>query len=319
MLSYSAALVSVGSSVPANIVTNDDLSRTLDTSDEWIVTRTGIRQRRIVDQPHALSATELGSKAARAALNKAGIDPLQIQAIICATFTPDSFFPSTACRVQHELGATNACAFDISAACSGFVYGLSVATAFIRAQQYQTVLLIGTEIISRAMDWTDRTTSILFGDAAGAAILTATTEPNKGVLATTLASNGALGDILSLPAWGEKRTMSMRGNEVFKHAVRLMSESALTTCSKAGLTLDDIDMVIPHQANMRIINGLAEKLQLAPEKVFTNLEKYGNTSAASIPLALDEAWQCGKVGPGSLVLFTALGGGITVGSALVRL
>lgn len=312
-----ARIVSVGTAVPDNIVTNSDLASILDTSDEWIKARTGISQRHLSSKENPASATSLGTSAGKKALEMAGIPASSIDAVICATFTPDYFFPSTGCRIQHELGCTNAFAFDISAACAGFVYGLGMANSLIRSGQVETVLLIGAEVISRSLDWTDRTTCILFGDAAGAVVLKASDKQGKGVLSVTLGSNGALSDILYLPAWGEKRYMHMKGNEVFKHAIRLMSEATLKACSLAGMGLADIDLLIPHQANIRIISGLAEHMGLPMEKVVTNIERYGNTSSASIPLALEEAWHDGRIVPGTRVVFTALGGGIAIGSAAV--
>jgi 3-oxoacyl-[acyl-carrier-protein] synthase-3 len=312
-----AAILSVGTCVPDTVVTNQDIARRVDTSDEWIATRTGIRQRRVVSGESPEAAAQLGAGAGRIALERAGVAASEVDAIICATFTPDYFFPSTACKIQSALGCEKACAFDISAACAGFVYGLAIGDSMIRSGQCRTVLLVGSEVISRTLDWTDRTTCILFGDGAGAVVLRATDE-DKGVLATCLSSNGAMGDILYLPAWGETRTMHMKGNEVFKHAVRLMSDAALEVCRRAGVTMDQVDLLIPHQANIRIIQGVAERLGVSMAKVVTNMERYGNTSSASIPLALDEAWSTGRVKPGTLVVFSALGGGIALGGAAIR-
>jgi 3-oxoacyl-[acyl-carrier-protein] synthase III len=314
-----AAILSVGTYVPDNRVTNFDLARLVDTSDEWIVSRTGIRERRIVPAGSSGSAADMGAQAARVALSRAGVDASEVNAVICATFTPDSFFPSTACRMQHMLGCANAFAFDVSAACSGFVYGLGLADSLIVSERCTTVLLIGSEYISRTLDWTDRTTCILFGDAAGAAVIRATNEDGRGVLSMVLGSDGSLGDILSLPAFGEKRFMTMKGSEVYKNAVRMMGDGALEACRRAGVSLEEVDALIPHQANIRIIQGLADRLGVPHSKVISNLERYGNTSSASIPLALDEAWQSGRVGPGTLAVLTALGGGVTLGSAVVRL
>lgn len=319
MPSKSAALISVGIAVPDNVLTNEDLAKKVDTSDEWIRTRTGISERRIVAQPSHTDATRLGAAAGAQALERAGVDAADVDTVICATFTPDSFFPSTACRIQHELGCVNAFAFDILAACSGFVYGLSIANALVCSGQSRTVLLIGSEVISKTLDWTDRSTCILFGDGAGAAVIQAVNTPDTGILATYTSSKGDMGDILYCYAWGDDRTMRMKGNEVFKHAVRLMSNASQVVCERAGVSIDDVDLFVPHQANMRIIKGLAEKLGIPAEKVVSNIERYGNTSSASIPLALDEAWRAGRVKPGSLILFAALGGGVTIGSALVRI
>jgi 3-oxoacyl-[acyl-carrier-protein] synthase-3 len=310
--------MSVGTYVPENLMTNNDFAQFLDTSDEWIVKMTGIRERHLVPRDQNVFASELGAKAATVALERAGLKPSEIDGIICATFTPDSFFPSTACRIQALVGCTNAFAFDVSAACAGFVYALAVANGMIAAGNLKNVLVIGAEVISKTLDWTDRTTCILFGDGAGAVVLQATEETGKGILSSHLHSDGSLGDILVLPAWGENRTMKMKGNEVFKNAVRMMSDVSLKTLASAGYTLNDIDLLVPHQANIRIITSIADHLKIPMEKVATNLDRYGNTSSASIPLALNEVWEKGYVTDGKLVLFTALGGGITAGSVLAR-
>ena len=256
--------------------------------------------------------------ASRKALERAGISANDIDGIITATFTPDNFFPSTACGIQAALGCPTAFAFDISAACSGFLYGLSIGSAMIASGQCSTILLVGSEIISKTIDWSDRATCILFGDGAGAVVLKASPAPDRGVLATYLRSDGDQAGILSLPAWGEKRFMKMNGREVYKYAVRMMSDAALTVLRQAGLSIDKVDYIIPHQANLRIIEAMGKHLALPPEKMVTNLQRYGNTSSASIPLALDEIWQAGKIKPGTTVVFTALGGGLAVGSAVVR-
>jgi len=318
MADRKAAIVSVGCCVPDTVLTNADLARMVDTSDEWIRTRTGIRERRVVSRDAPVAAYELGARASVIALERAKVAPHDVDAIICATFTPDYFFPSTACKMQHLLGCPRAFAFDLSAACAGFVYGLTVADTLIRAGQCRTVLLVGSEVISRTLDWTERGTCILFGDGAGAAVVQADESGKRGVLATCLASDGSLGDILSLPAWGERRVMHMKGNEVFKHAVRGMGDIAVEACARAGVRLEETDLLVPHQANIRIIRGLAERLNVPMDKVLANIERYGNTSSASIPLALDEAWSDGRIKPGTLAVLTALGGGITMGAAVVR-
>jgi 3-oxoacyl-[acyl-carrier-protein] synthase-3 len=291
----------------------------VETSDEWIVKRTGIRERRVYprNESTGASAAELGKRAAEVALERAGLAPADLDGIICATFTPDNFFPSTACSISRLLGRDHVLAFDLSAACAGFVYGCAVANALITTGQCKTILLVGSEIISKSLDWTDRTTCILFGDGAGAVVIQGT-DGEEGILGTHVSSAGSLGDILTLPAWGEKRHMSMNGNEVFRHAVRMMSDASLRCLRGCGLTREDIDLVIPHQANHRIITALAQQLGVPLERVVVNIERYGNTSSASIPLALDEAWRTGRVTAGSRVLFTSLGGGITIGSAMVR-
>ncbi|HLV30241.1 MAG TPA: beta-ketoacyl-ACP synthase III [Chitinispirillaceae bacterium] len=313
-----AQIISTGTYVPEPVMTNKDFEKFLDTSDEWIETRTGIKSRHIVPRDKHVAASELGAKAADIAMKRAGIDPDQIDGIICATFTPDSFFPSTACRIQATLGCSCSFAFDISAACAGFIYALSNANALIVAGNARNILVVGSEVISKTLDWTDRSTCILFGDGAGAVLMQGSEENGRGVLSTYMASDGTLGDILMLPSWGEKRTMKMKGNEVFKHAVRMMSNASLRALEMAGINMDQIDLFIPHQANIRIIQSVADHLSIPDEKVVLNLQKYGNTSSASIPLALDEVWNMGLIKEGTKVLLTALGGGVTVGSSIVR-
>jgi 3-oxoacyl-[acyl-carrier-protein] synthase III len=313
---HSARIISVGTYVPENIVTNKDLEKIVDTTDEWIFTRSGIRERHIVPMESQVPASELGAKAAIIAIERAGLKPVDIDGIICATFTPDSFFPSTACRIQAILGCSNAFAFDISAACAGFVYALTVAEGLIKAGRNKNILVIGAEVISKVLDWTDRSTCVLFGDGAGAVVLQASEDSNRGILSAHLKSDGTLGDILKLPAWGDKRTMQMKGNDVFKHAVRMMCDASLKVLADAGHTLDQVDYLVPHQANIRIIQAVADLLKLPQKKVVTNLEHFGNTSSASIPLALDEVWSKGLIKKDTTVLFTALGGGITAGSVL---
>jgi 3-oxoacyl-[acyl-carrier-protein] synthase-3 len=313
-----ARIVSVGTAVPQRIVSNTDLEQCLDTSDEWITTRTGISRRHVFAKDEPASAAELGATAAQRALEMAGIDAGQIDGIICATFTPDNFFPSTACDIARKLGAEGVCAFDLSAACAGFVYSLAVANSLILSKQCSRIIVVGSEIISKTIDWTDRSTAILFGDGAGAVVVEAADGDSAGILTTYLASDGALSDILTLPAWGEARFMKMKGSEVFKYAVRMMAEAVEKALEACGLTRDDIDVLIPHQANIRIIQSIAEHMGLSMDKVVANLREYGNTSSASIPLALEEAWRDGRVHDGSLVAFTSLGGGVAYGSAIVR-
>jgi 3-oxoacyl-[acyl-carrier-protein] synthase III len=313
-----ARIVSIGTYVPDNVMTNNDFEKIVDTTDQWIVERTGIRKRHIVPKGSAITNAQLGTQAARVALEKAGVLPEQVDGIICATVTPDTFFPSTACHIQAALGATKAFAFDISAACAGFVYSLSLAKNFILAGQGSTYLIIGSEVLSRATDYTDRATCILFGDGAGAAVVQGTDDENTGILSTCLSSDGTLANILYCNAWGENRYMFMQGREVFKNAVRMMVDMSYKALAAAGLSLGDIDYLVPHQANMRIINAIRDTLKLPQEKVVGNLENYGNTSSASIPIALNEAIDDGRVKKGSTLLLAALGGGITVASAVVR-
>jgi 3-oxoacyl-[acyl-carrier-protein] synthase-3 len=313
-----ARILSVGTAVPDNIVTNKDLEKILQTTDEWISSRTGIRERRISKPSDNATAYELGAKAAAVALSRANVSPQDVDAVICATFTPDNFFPSTACLMANKLGCTKSFAFDISAACAGFVYGLTMANSFILSGQCKTILLVGAEIISKTLDWTDRTTAILFGDGAGAVVIRVEEDSDTGILSAFLQSDGSQGEILRLPAWGDVRTMSMKGAEVFKNAVRMMSDVTSQALINAGLAKSDINLLIPHQANIRIIQAISEHMEIPMDRVITNLQKYGNTSSASIPLALEEAWQSDRITPGTVVAFTALGGGLAAGSAIVR-
>jgi 3-oxoacyl-[acyl-carrier-protein] synthase-3 len=304
--------------VPETVLTNKDLEAFLDTTDEWITTRTGIRERHIYPREQPGNASDLGVAAARNALAGCNMDPSGIDGIVCASFTPDNFFPSTACTIGERLGCKDVFAFDLSAACAGFVYGLSVANALIANGQCRRILLVGAEVISKTLDWEDRGTCILFGDGAGAVVLERTEEPDCGVLTSHMASDASLGHILTLPAWGPQRKMSMRGNEVFKHAVRMMHDSVCICLTNCGKDADDIDLVVPHQANVRILRSLADHLNISMERVVVNLDRYGNTSSASIPLALEEAWDEGRIKDGTCVVFTSLGGGVTVASAVVQ-
>jgi 3-oxoacyl-[acyl-carrier-protein] synthase-3 len=311
-------IASVGTNVPDNIMYNKEFEAFLDTTDEWITTRTGIKRRHITPKGVDLKASELGAVAVQRAISQAGLQPQDIDGIICATFTPDNFFPSTACRIQAITGCSRAFAYDISAACAGFVYALTSANGLILSGVAENIVIVGAEVISKSLDWKDRTTCILFGDGAGAVVVRGTDDESKGVLATKLQSDGNLGDILVLPSSGSDCTMKMKGNEVFKHAVKMMSEMSQNVLDSTGLSENDVDLLIPHQANIRIIQAVAERLKVPREKVVINVERYGNTSSASIPLALEEAWKENRVKSGSRVLFTALGGGVTVGSALVQ-
>ena len=301
-------------------MTNFDFEKIFDTTDEWITSRTGIKQRHIIpnEQRDSSFAWEYGTRACKIALDRAKLSPDQIDGIICATFTPDYVFPSTACKIQAALGCPNAFAFDLSAACAGFVYGLAVANSFIVSGQAKRILLVGAELVSKTIDWTDRGTAILFGDGAGAVVLEADTSGNRGVCSTFLKSDGSQSDILELPSWGSPRYLRMNGNEVFKCAVRMLREATGSCLKKAGITLEQVDLLIPHQANIRIISAMAEYLKLPMDRVVTNLERYGNTSSASIPIALDEAWNAGRIKPGMTVVFAGIGGGMAVGSAVVK-
>ena len=313
-----ARLLSVGMYVPDKVVTNAHFESYLDTSDEWIRSRTGIIERRAVDKDNPMTAADMGCRAARIAMERAGVTAADVDGIIVATFTPDNIFPSTACMMQAELGCVGAFAFDLSAACAGFAYALAVANNMIVSGQAETMLVVGTEITSKTLDWNDRGTCVLFGDGAGVVVLQADKSgaPDKGILSCHLASDGTLGHLLKLPVWGAERFLQMKGNEVFKHAVRCMADASFKVVEKTGIKMEDIDLLIPHQANIRIVQALADQLSIPLSKLVVNLQKYGNTSSASIPLALDEAWQAGRVKDGSKILFVGVGGGFTVGSTV---
>jgi 3-oxoacyl-[acyl-carrier-protein] synthase III len=316
-------LAGVGAYLPARVVSNDELSRTVETSDEWIRERTGIRQRYIA-APHETAAF-MGTAAARAALTDAGVEPAEVDAIILATSTPDQAFPATALRVQASLGVTRGFGFDVAAACAGFIYALSVADAMIRTGQAYGVLVIGSEVYSRILNWQDRGTCVLFGDGAGAVFLRAGrgSGSDQGILSTHLHAQGTLGDILYVDgAVGRQDRpghLIMNGREVFRHAVIRLAEAVEEALAANGLEHSDIDWLVPHQANRRIIDAMGRKLGLPPERVVITVDRHANTSAASVPLALAEARQDGRIRPGDLVLMEALGGGLTWGSALVRM
>jgi 3-oxoacyl-[acyl-carrier-protein] synthase-3 len=310
------------------VLTNADLEKLVDTSDEWILTRTGIVERRIALEEEATS--DLALPAAQAALEAAGLDPADLDMILVATITPDMPFPSTACVLQDRLGARRAGALDISAACSGFVYGLAVADGLIRAGTARTVLLLGAETLTKVVNWQDRNTCVLFGDGAGAVVLRAD-EGERGILSTHLYADGSRGSLLMLPGCGSRHPVSHAavdaglakmqmngGNEVFKLAVRAMEDAALTALKQHGLEVSDIDHLITHQANLRIISALGQRLGVPDHKVEVIIQKYGNTSAASIPISLDEAVRAGRVKAGEIVLVCAFGGGLTWASSLIR-
>ncbi|AJE03288.1 beta-ketoacyl-ACP synthase III [Geobacter pickeringii] len=322
-----ARIVGTGSAVPDKVLTNFDLEKMVDTSDEWITTRTGIKERRIAVEGEYTST--FATRAAERALEMAGIAAHEIDLLIVATVTPDFPFPSTACIVQSNIGASKAAAFDVSAACSGFVYGLSLASNAIRTGAASKVLVIGAEVLTRIIDWTDRNTCLLFGDGAGAAVLSSSSDEH-GILSTHIHSDGNYWELLYQAGCGSRNPavqktfderlyfLRMQGNEVFKLAVRAMEDAALEALTTNGLTPADIDIFIPHQANRRIIDAIGKRLGLNGDKVFVNLDRYGNTSAASIPIALDEANRTGRIAAGDVVLFDSFGGGLTWGSALIR-
>jgi 3-oxoacyl-[acyl-carrier-protein] synthase-3 len=317
-----------GMYVPERVLTNADLARVVDTSDEWIVSRTGIRERHIVSDERETTST-MAVRAARRALRVANLAPSQVDLVIVATAMPDYPFPATACLVQDALGAVRAGAFDLSAACSGFIYALSVASSFIRSGAADHVLVIGSETLSRMADWTDRNTCVLFGDGAGAVVLSASTE-RSGVLASELGSDGSGGELLIVRAGGSRAPASyntvsngehylwMNGREVFRFATTIMPKATESVVRSAGWQLADLDLVIPHQANIRIIESSIKRLGLPPEKFFVNVERYGNTSAASIPIALCEAVAQGRVHPGDKLVLVGFGAGLTWAAAAVE-
>ena len=321
-------IVGTGRATPEKVLTNDDLSRMVDTSDAWIRERTGIRQRHILEPSRA--ASDLAADAGRAACARAGVDPATVDCIIVGTVTGDCPFPATATFVQKKLGAApGGCAFDLSAACAGFLYGVSIADSFIRTGQFKRVLVIGVEVLSRIVDWTDRSTCVLFGDAAGAVLMMAADGP-AGMLSTHLFADGSLTEILWQPVGGSREPMTpealaarrnfvkMNGREVYKHAVRNMAAGARIALEANGLTAPDVTWVIAHQANLRILEGVSERVGIPMERFFTNVDRYGNTSSASVPTALDEAVEQGQVKPGDILLFAALGGGLAWASAVAR-
>lgn len=320
-------ILGTGSCLPKNVVTNFDIEKIVDTSSEWIMNRTGIESRRIADDDTATS--DLSVKAAKRAMEMAGITAEQLDMIIVGTVTPDMVFPSTACIVQAELGAVNASAFDVVAACSGFLYGLTIAKQFIATKTNKYILVIGAETLSKILDWDDRNTCILFGDGAGAVVL-GPTEEDRGILSTHMGADGNGGKFLNVPAGGSRLPAStttvkenlhyikMDGSEVFKFAVRIMGNAAKKALEGCGLGVEDIDLLVPHQANIRIISSAAKRLKLPIDKVYVNLNKYGNMSAASIPVALDEAVRGGHVNRGDNVVLVGFGGGLTWGSCVIK-
>ena len=323
----SAIIESVGAYAPPNILTNADLEKMVDTSDEWIIERTGIKERRIASE--GMSTSDLATKAALSCLSSSSIEPEDIDLIIVATASPDYAFPATACLVQHALGATNAAAFDVEIGCTGFIYGLAIGSQFIVSETYENVLVIGAETLSRLINWEDRNTCVLFGDGAGAALLTPG-KPDEGILGFHLGVDGSQEEVLYLPAGLSKLPAShdtvdqglhyvhMEGRAVFKFAVTTMNNAVSKLLEQIGKTPEDVDLLIPHQANIRIINSAIQRFQITREKVMINIEKYGNTSSASIPIALYEAHEQGRINKGDLVILVGFGAGLSWGSIAIK-
>ncbi len=325
--SHMTCIIGTGVYLPSKTLTNADLEKIVETSDQWIVERTGIRERKIADAD--VSTSDMAAEAARSALKEANIQASEIDLLIVTTMTPDMLCPSTACLVQQKIGATRAACFDLSAACSGFVFGLETAKHFLESGQYKTAVVIGAEKISSLVDWTDRSTAILFGDGAGAAVLKSGSVGHQ-IIGGFLGSDGGGAEALKVPAGGsfmpashqtvdEKlHSIRMEGREVYKRAIDMMSNVTLQTLSRYGLKMEDIDLFIPHQANKRIIDSVAKKLSFPEEKIFINVDRYGNTSAASVIIALDEANRKGKMKTGAHVLLVAFGAGFTWGGCLIK-
>lgn len=319
-------ILGTGSCLPEKVLSNFDLEKMVDTSDEWIKKRTGISERRILDKD--TPGYVLGIEASKRAIEKAGIAAEDIGLIIATTSTPDYLSPSTSCHIQKGIGAINAAAFDLNAACTGFIYGLSVAKQFVMTGTYKYVLLVACEALTKIVDWADRNTCVLFGDGAGAFVLGAV-EEGFGVLDTYLASDGRIGEVITIPCChieekdlekrvSKEKTLWMDGGEVFKFAVKIVSEATEKVLEKVNLSLDDVDLVVPHQANLRIIDGASRRLKLPQEKMYANIHKYGNISSATIPVAVDEALESGAIKKGDNIVLVGFGGGLTWGSALIK-
>jgi 3-oxoacyl-[acyl-carrier-protein] synthase III len=327
MSSRSAVISGTGMSVPSRVVTNADIEKIVDTSDEWIVTRTGIRERHVAADDEYLS--QFATEAARKALEAASVDPADVDLVICATVTPDMPIPATSCTIQHLLGCRKAAAFDIQAGCSGFIYAQSIAKQFLLTSRYRHVLVIGAELLTKYLDWSDRGTCVIFADGAGATLMSAG-DPPRGVLASVLHTDGSMLDFISLEGGGSmhppteatvknrQHYIRMKGNETFKIAVRMIEEVSREALDLAGLRPSDVDWFIPHQANLRIIDAVGKRLGISDERCYVNIDRYGNTSAASIPIALDEVVRSGKVERGQIVLMAAFGAGVTWAASVVR-
>ena len=324
-----AVVAGTGAYLPEKILTNQDLEKSLDTSDAWITARTGIRERRIAAEGE--SASTMAAKAGKQALEAGGIGPEDVDMIIVATSSPDVLFPSTACFVQNELQAFDSAAYDVSAVCSGFIFGLSIAEQYLKTGRYEHILLIGSEVNSRIVDWSDRATCILFGDGAGALLLNRVEQEKPlGILSTHIYSDGSLSDLICVPGGigrtginkqdidDKKYSIKMSGNATFKVAVKRMTEVIQEALEFNGLSIEEVDLLIPHQANERIIRAVAERLKYPMEKVLMNIHKYGNTSAASIPIGINEAWRDGRIQPGETSVLGAVGAGLTWGSAVIK-
>jgi 3-oxoacyl-[acyl-carrier-protein] synthase-3 len=326
---YRAVVAGTGSALPARELSNDDLARMVETSDDWITTRTGIKLRRIAEDSE--TTAYFATEAAKKALANAGLTPEEVELVIIGTITPEMVFPSTACFVQHALGAKNAWAFDLSAACSGFVYSLSIAQHFIEGGRHKNALVIGAETLSKITDYTDRTSCILFGDGAGAVVVKSAQDGKKGILYSTMSSDGGGWTSLNCQAYGsrfpvgkqledpKKVFMQINGREVYQMAVRKIVETVNDCLDKCELKIDDIAMLIPHQMNARIIESAAKRLEISEKKVFMNIALYGNTSAASIPIALDECVKSGKVKSGDIIILVSFGAGLTWGANVIQL
>ncbi|BBO16013.1 ketoacyl-ACP synthase III [Candidatus Brocadia pituitae] len=322
-----ASITGIGSYLPGKVLTNYDLEKMVDTSDDWIIQRTGIKERRVVENGQITS--DLAAQASLRAMEDAGVSPHDLDMIITSTITPDHIFPSTSCLIQQKLGATKASAFDILAACAGFIYALSIGQSFVNSGAMETVLVVGAECLSTITDYTDRTTCVLFGDGAGAVVIQKSSTKHE-ILSTSLAADGSQADVLIMPGGGAKIPASLesvqqrthyiqfRGKEVFKLAINNITNLILETVKRNSLTIEDIDLIIPHQSNLRIIEATMEKLGLPMEKAFVNIDKYGNTSSASIPIAIDEARKEGRLSKGDLVMLVAFGSGLTWGSSVIQ-
>lgn len=319
-------IAGLGAYLPQRVLNNQDLERMVDTSDEWIITRTGIKERRIASDDEA--ASDLGAKAAEEALEDASLSPEDLELFICATITPDMFFPSTSCFIQKKLKIANAVCFDVSAACTGYIYAINIAEQFLKNGVYKNALVVGTEKLSAITDWQDRSTCVLFGDGAGACVLKPADK--GGIVSTYLGADGEQASLLRIPAGGSRMPatpltieqrqhfLKMEGSEIFKHAVRLMTDAAERALSAAGLSCKDVALLIPHQANIRILQAVAKKIGLSEDRIYMNIERYGNMSSASTAVALYEAVKCGRIKQGDVVVLVAFGAGLTWGATVIE-